>query len=124
VTSALQSCSIDAQWRHMVSFSGTDDYNGFGQLHNLSDSLLSAVRSVLLLKPTMSYLMGALGPTPTSSDEIPIPGDVEMKAAAKPTLVPKAEDKELQDDAEMEDLFGNDEGLEAKEENDGLNFQG
>jgi hypothetical protein len=72
----------------------------------------------------MSYQMEALVPAPTSSGEIPIPGDVETRAAAKPTLVPKAEDKELQEDAEMEDLFGNDEDLEAKEENDGMNLQG
>ena len=63
--------------------------------------------------------MEALGPTPTSSGEIPIPGDV-----VKPTLVLKTEDKELQEDAEMEDLFGNDEDLEAKEANDGMNLQG
>jgi hypothetical protein len=72
----------------------------------------------------MSYLMEALGPTPTSSGEIPIPGDVGMRAAVQPTLIPKAEDQELQEDAEMEDLFGNDEDLEAKEANDGMNLQG
>jgi hypothetical protein len=60
----------------------------------------------------------------TASGEFSVSHDVEMKAAAEPTLIPKAEDKQPQEDAEMEDLFGNDEGLEAKEENDGLNFQG
>jgi hypothetical protein len=50
---------------------------------------------------------------------------VEMKAAAaEPTLVPKAEDKEHQEDAEMEDLFGNDDNVEAKEERDGMNLPG
>ncbi len=57
--------------------------------------------------------MEALEPTPIPDGNL---GDVEMRAATKP--------KELQEDAEMEDLFGNDEDLEAKDEDDEMNLQG
>jgi hypothetical protein len=57
----------------------------------------------------------------TASGEFLISDDVEMKAAADPP-VPKAEDKELEEDAEMEDLFGNDDNLETKGEDDGINI--
>ena len=97
-------------WRHIVSFSSTiktflDSFN------NLLDSLLFDVRPY---SPTTSRTMEALEPTPIPSDGNL--GDVEMRAATKP--------KELQEDAEMEDLFGNDEDLEAKDEDDEMNLQG
>jgi len=58
----------------------------------------------------------------TASGEFLISDDVEMKAAADPTPVSKAEDKELEEDAEMDDLFGNDDNLETKGEDDGINI--
>lgn len=59
-----------------------------------------------------------------ASGEFPTSHDVEMKVAAEPTLIPKVEDKQPQEDAEMEDLFGNDDDLEAKDEDHGMNLPG
>jgi hypothetical protein len=71
----------------------------------------------------MSYTTEALASTLTAAGEVPFAEDIEMMAA-KPIVVAKADDKGPQEDAAMEDLFGNDDDMDAKEEGDIMNLQG
>jgi hypothetical protein len=107
----------------MFSFLVTRQTGQLSAFHNLNSPCFFDIGPTLLQNPTISYMKEALGSTLTPSGELHIQNDVEMMAAG-PSVVPKAEDNELQEDAEMEDLFGNDEALEAKEEDDAMNRLG
>lgn len=70
----------------------------------------------------MSSLTHALGPThvlsSAQSARFPVSNDFEMKPPHSTQIVPKDEDNDPLEDAAMDDLFGNDDDLELKDDED------
>lgn len=70
----------------------------------------------------MSILSHALGPTnvsnSTPSGRLPVADDTEVKHPHSTYIVTKEEDNDHLQDAGMDDLFGNDDDLEPKDDED------